>query len=194
MRTQALDTDRHKLGDCPYPVRLTLLRWSVGEEFRHSTLISFSGAEELPTADLFPTYHQRQDVEAGIKQGKGTFGFTKLHVRSPAESGYWDSLRWPFGPTLCVELRTGWRPKRQVASLRSCGGCTRKSAPGNNCGRLRLNLLKSSYQPFSLPRLHHHRLKCCSLKPARICRGKFLNLDLLNDCSHECAIATLCQT
>jgi len=83
-RTQALDTDRHELGDCPYPVRLTLLRWSVGDEFRYSTLISFSEAEELPTADLFPTYHERQDVEAGIKQGKGTFGFTKLHVRSPA--------------------------------------------------------------------------------------------------------------
>ena len=84
VRTQALDTDRHELGDCAYPVRLTLLRWSVGDEFRHSTLISFSDAEQLPTADLFPTYHERQDVEAGIKQGKGTFGFTKLHVRSAA--------------------------------------------------------------------------------------------------------------
>jgi hypothetical protein len=83
-RTQALETDHHELGDCPYPVRLTLLRWSVGDEFRYSTLISFSDTEELPTADLFPTYHERQDVEAGIKQGKGTFGFTKLHVRSPA--------------------------------------------------------------------------------------------------------------
>jgi hypothetical protein len=83
-RTQALDTARHQLGDCPYPVRLTLLRWSVGDTFRHSTLISFSNAEPLPTADLFPTYHKRQDVEAGIKQGKDTFSFTKLHVRSPA--------------------------------------------------------------------------------------------------------------
>jgi hypothetical protein len=83
-RTQALDTDHHELGNCPYPVRLTLLRWSVGHTFRFSTLISFSEAEELPTADLFPTYHERQDVEAGIKQGKGTFSFTKLHVRSSA--------------------------------------------------------------------------------------------------------------
>ena len=83
-RTQALDVDRQKLGDCPYPVRLTLLRWRVGDTFRHSTLISFSDAEDLPTADLFPTYHQRQDVEAGIKQGKSTFSFTKLRVRSPA--------------------------------------------------------------------------------------------------------------
>jgi len=65
-------------------VRLTLLCWSVGDEFRYNTLISFSGTEELPTADLFPTYHERQDVEAGIKQGKDTFGFTKLHMHSPA--------------------------------------------------------------------------------------------------------------
>lgn len=84
VRTQALDMDRHQLGDCPYPVRLTLLRWRTGDTFKHTTLISFSDAEELPTADLFPTYHQRQDVEAGIKQGKGAFSFTKLRVRSPA--------------------------------------------------------------------------------------------------------------
>jgi hypothetical protein len=83
-RTQALDMDRQKLGDCPYPVRLTLLRWRVGDTFKHSTLISFSEVEELPTVDLFPTYHERQDVEAGIKQGKGTFSFTKLRVRSSA--------------------------------------------------------------------------------------------------------------
>jgi hypothetical protein len=83
-RTQALDMARHKLGDCPYPVRLTLLRWKEGDTFKYSTLISFSDVQALPTAELFPTYHQRQDVEAGIKQGKGTFSFTKLHVRSPA--------------------------------------------------------------------------------------------------------------
>jgi hypothetical protein len=57
---------------------------AVDDTFKYSTLISFSDAEALPTADLFPVYHQRQDVEAGIKQGKGTFGFTKLRVRSPA--------------------------------------------------------------------------------------------------------------
>jgi hypothetical protein len=83
-RTQALDMARQTLGDCPYPVRLTLLRWSVGDEVKYSTLVSFSNVEELPTAELFPTYHQRQDVEAAIKQGKGTFSFTKLRVRSAA--------------------------------------------------------------------------------------------------------------
>jgi hypothetical protein len=97
-RTQALDADRHELGDCPYPARLTLLRWSVGDTFRYSTLISFSDVEPLPTADLFPTYHERQDVEAGIKQGKDTFSFTKLHVRSPAGIrllGQFALVLWP---------------------------------------------------------------------------------------------------
>jgi hypothetical protein len=83
-RTQALDTCRRQLGNCPYPVRLTLLRWSLGDGFRYSTLISFSEVEELPIAELFPTYHERQDVEAGFKQGKATFSFTQLHVRSAA--------------------------------------------------------------------------------------------------------------
>jgi hypothetical protein len=83
-RTDALDMGQRTFGECPYPVRLTLLRWKVGDSFRYSTLISFSDAETLPIEDLFPTYHQRQDVEAGIKQAKGTFSFTKLRVRSPA--------------------------------------------------------------------------------------------------------------
>lgn len=83
-RTEALDMARQQLGQCPYPVRLTLLRWSSNDTFHYSTLISFSQTDPLPLADLFPTYHQRQDVEAGIKQGKSTFSFTKLHVRSSA--------------------------------------------------------------------------------------------------------------
>jgi len=97
-RTQALDMGYRQFGGCPYPVRLTLLRWQVGDTFKHSTLISFSDAEELPTADLFPTYHERQDVEAGIKQGKGTFSFTKLRVRSPAGIrllGQFALVLWP---------------------------------------------------------------------------------------------------
>ena len=83
-RTEALDLARDQLRHCPYPVRLTLLRWKKGETFCYSTLISFSETETLPLEELFPTYHQRQDAEAGIRQGKGPFGYTKLHVRSPA--------------------------------------------------------------------------------------------------------------
>ena len=84
IRTQALDMTRQQVGTCPYPVRLTLLRWQEKNGFKYSTLLSFSETEALPTAALFPTYHQRQDVEAGIKQGKSTFSYTKLRVRSPA--------------------------------------------------------------------------------------------------------------
>ena len=113
-RTQALDADRHELGKCPYPVRLTLLRWSVGDGFRHSTLISFSDAEQLPIADLFPTYHERQDVEAGIKQGKGTFGFTKLHVRSPAGIRLLGQFALVFWPNF-VHWAAGWLAARAEA-------------------------------------------------------------------------------
>jgi len=86
---------------------LTLLRWSLGDEFRYSTLISFSDAEALPTADLFPTYHERQDVEAGIKQGKGTFGFTQLHVRSPAGLRLLGQFALVFWPNL-VHWAADW--------------------------------------------------------------------------------------
>jgi hypothetical protein len=84
VHTQALDLTRQHLNKCPYPVRLTLLRWQERNTYQYTTLISFSETETLPTAELFPTYHQRQDVEAGIKQGKSTFSFAKLRVRSPA--------------------------------------------------------------------------------------------------------------
>jgi hypothetical protein len=127
-RTQALDTACHELGNCPYPVRLTLLRWSVGDTFRYSTLISFSAAEESPTADLFPTYHERQDVEAGIKQGKGTFSFTKLHVRSPAGIrllGQFALVFWPdfvhwaaawLADQVCAETKCFAQVLQQVRS------------------------------------------------------------------------------
>jgi len=107
VRTQALDAKRQQLGQCPYPVRLTLLRWQAKDEFQHSTLISFSDTENLPTADLFPTYHQRQDVEAGIKQGKGTFSFTKLRVRSAAGIRLLGQFALFFWPNF-VQWASGW--------------------------------------------------------------------------------------
>ncbi len=106
-RTQALDLDCHQLGTCPYPVRLTLLRWTVGDTPRHCTLVSFSTAPELPTAELFPTYHERQDIEAGIKQGKGTFSFTKLHVRSAAGIRLLGQFALVFWPNF-VHWATAW--------------------------------------------------------------------------------------
>lgn len=106
-RTEALDMSRQQLGECPYPVRLTLLRWSCDDTFKYSTLISFSETDQLPLADLFPTYHQRQDVEAGIKQGKGTFSFTKLRVRSPAGIALLGQFALFFWPNF-VRWATDW--------------------------------------------------------------------------------------
>jgi hypothetical protein len=83
-RTEALSMGQGQLGQCPYPVSLTLLRWRSGETLKHTTLVSFSDQTSLPLAELFPTYHHRQDVEAAIKQGKSTFGLTKLRLRSAA--------------------------------------------------------------------------------------------------------------
>jgi hypothetical protein len=106
-RTEALDMPDQQLGQCPYGVRLTLLRWSCDETFHYSTLISFSQTSPLPLAELFPTYHQRQDVEAGIKQGKGTFSFTKLHVRSPAGIALLGQFSLFFWPNF-VRWATDW--------------------------------------------------------------------------------------
>jgi hypothetical protein len=106
-RTEALDMSRQQLGECPYPVRLTLLRWAGDDTFNYSTLISFSETDPLPLADLFPTYHQRQDVEAGIKQGKGTFSFTKLRVRSPAGLALLGQFSLFFWPNF-VHWATDW--------------------------------------------------------------------------------------
>jgi hypothetical protein len=83
-QVQACEMTPQQVGHCPYPLRLTLLRWPNETNFKHTTLISFSDSQPLPTTDLFLTYHQRQDVEAGIKQGKSTFSFTKLRLRSAA--------------------------------------------------------------------------------------------------------------
>ena len=106
-RTEMLDMSRQSLGQCPYPVRLSLLRWQCDDTLNYSTLISFSETERLPLTDLFPTYHQRQDVEAGIKQGKGTFSFTKLRVRSPAGIALLGQFALVFWPNL-VRWAADW--------------------------------------------------------------------------------------
>ena len=84
VRTEAQSMGQGQLGQCLYPLGLTLLRWRSGESFKHTTLVSFSDETTLPLAELFLTYHQRQDVEAAIKQGKSTFGLTQLRLRSAA--------------------------------------------------------------------------------------------------------------
>jgi hypothetical protein len=116
-RTQALDMTRQQVGTCPYPVRLTLLRWQEKNGFKYSTLLSFSETDALPTAELFPTYHQRQDVEAGIKQGKSTFSFTKLRVRSPAGIRLLGQFALFFWPNF-VHWASDWLAERMDEGTR----------------------------------------------------------------------------
>jgi uncharacterized coiled-coil protein SlyX len=114
VRTQGLEMTRQQMGRCPYALRLTLLRWQEKDCFQYSTLLSFSESESLPTAELFPLYHQRQDVEAGIKQGKGTFGFTKLRVRSPAGIRLLGQFALFFWPNF-VHWAASWLADRMEA-------------------------------------------------------------------------------
>jgi hypothetical protein len=107
-RTQALElSPAQAFGPCPYPLRLTLLRWQAGETIKQTTLVSFSEGEPLPITAVFPTYHQRQDVEAGIKQGKGTFGLTKLRVRSAAGLRLLEQFALVFWPNF-VHWAAAW--------------------------------------------------------------------------------------
>lgn len=107
-RTQAIELNpAQAFGPCPYPVRLTLLRWQASETIKQTTLVSFSDGEPLSITAVFPTYHQRQDVEAGIKQGKGTFGLTKLRVRSAAGLRLLEQFALVFWPNF-VHWAAAW--------------------------------------------------------------------------------------
>ena len=101
-RTQALDMARQTLGDCPYPVRLTLLCWPTSDEFKYSTLISFSDAEELPTAELFPTYHQRPGCRS---RNQARQRGLQLHQVACPLTG-WHSPPGPVRSGLLAQFRT----------------------------------------------------------------------------------------
>ena len=82
--TQAMESQRTRLGRCPYPVRLILTRQQRGSQVRYSTLV-ISPAEvkwgckpvqtryRLGAAESVHFYNGRQDIEAGIKEFKGVF-------------------------------------------------------------------------------------------------------------------------
>jgi hypothetical protein len=92
-------------------------------------LISFSGGEELSTADIFPAYHQGRDAEAGIKQGKGTSSFTKLRVRSAAGVRLLRQLALFFWLNF-VHWASDWLPGRvQDDNGRVAQVCCKKFGP-----------------------------------------------------------------
>jgi hypothetical protein len=73
------------IAKCPYPLNVALERFHTGDRYRHSVLLHY-GADPVVTnpAEWFTFYNGRQDIEAGIKEGKQVFQMHHFKVRSPA--------------------------------------------------------------------------------------------------------------
>jgi hypothetical protein len=73
------------IANCPYPLNIALERFHTGDRRRHSVLLHYGEAPVTanPVA-WFTFYNGRQDIEAGIKEGKQVFQMHHLKVRSAA--------------------------------------------------------------------------------------------------------------
>jgi hypothetical protein len=71
------------LHGCPFPLTVALERFKVGQEFKYATLIHYRDDGVFPTlAVWFHHYNERQTIEAGNKEMKGTFHVQHLMSRS----------------------------------------------------------------------------------------------------------------
>ena len=95
------------VGACPYPLRRIVQRWQAGEQSRHSTFLQYQDGPALPLREVFPTYHQRQHVEAGVKQGKSVFGGRGVRIRSAAGLELLNQFAFVFWPNF-VHWATDW--------------------------------------------------------------------------------------
>jgi|CXWL01.1.fsa_nt_gi hypothetical protein len=73
------------LHGCPYPLTAALERFKVGREYKYAVLLHYRDDGLCPTLPVwFQHYNQRQTIEAGNKEMKGTFFVQHLMSRSPA--------------------------------------------------------------------------------------------------------------
>ena len=73
------------LHGCPFPLTVALERFKVGRAYKYATLIHYRDDGLCPTLPLwFQHYNERQTIEAGNKEMKGTFFVQHLMSRSPA--------------------------------------------------------------------------------------------------------------
>jgi len=73
------------LHGCPFPLTVALERFQVGRTYKYATLIQYRDDGVCPTLPVwFQHYNQRQTIEAGNKEMKGTFFVQHLMSRSPA--------------------------------------------------------------------------------------------------------------
>lgn len=80
---EMIDWKEMQLEDFPYSLDLALERFHIGSDLRHSAMLHF-GSDPVTAnpAGWFSFYNARQTIEAGIKEGKGTFAMHYLKVRS----------------------------------------------------------------------------------------------------------------
>lgn len=72
------------IAHCPYPLDAALERFHTGEKKRHAVLLHYGAtAVREDLTGWFHFYNGRQDIEAGIKEGKNVFQMHHLKVRSP---------------------------------------------------------------------------------------------------------------
>ena len=70
---------------CPYPLTVALERFKVKRTYHYATLIHYRDDGLFPTLPVwFQHYNERQTIEAGNKEMKGTFFVQHLMSRSPA--------------------------------------------------------------------------------------------------------------
>jgi hypothetical protein len=75
----------YHLHGCPFPLTVALERFKVGRAYKYATLIHYRDDGVYPTLPVwFQHYNERQTIEAGNKEMKGTFFVQHLMSRSPA--------------------------------------------------------------------------------------------------------------
>ena len=99
------------VGECPYPLRRILQHWHAGEKERDSVFLQYPVASTRSLDQVFGDYHQRQNAEAGIKQGKSVFGGRGLRIRSAAGLELLNQFAFVFWPNF-VHWATDWLEPR----------------------------------------------------------------------------------
>jgi hypothetical protein len=74
-----IDWADYRMKECPYPLRVGLERFTLGQQIKHSVLIMYRDTPQQPSLpQWFKHYNGRQIIEAGNKQMK-----TVHHVQHP---------------------------------------------------------------------------------------------------------------
>jgi hypothetical protein len=72
----------YQMTGCPYSLRWALCCQKQGPRLRYEAMFSYRPGQRPTLRQWFHDYHQRADLEAGFKQGKGVFGLGVFHTRS----------------------------------------------------------------------------------------------------------------